>query len=105
MSRVHTAFQELQHRQDGLIKALNTNLDTLIEEAKKISNETPYLQRKCLWGLEDKGWELRHAAYANFKAPPQPQPLPPFEGMPPSASCRFELCLADFLRSISIVLF
>jgi hypothetical protein len=42
------------------------------------------LERKCLWGLEDKGWELRHAAYIKFKAPPQPQPLPPFEGMSPS---------------------
>jgi hypothetical protein len=42
------------------------------------------LERKCLWGLEDKGWELRHAAYIKFKAPLQPQPLPPFEGMSPS---------------------
>nr|XP_051189291.1 uncharacterized protein LOC127302767 isoform X4 [Lolium perenne]XP_051189292.1 uncharacterized protein LOC127302767 isoform X5 [Lolium perenne]XP_051189293.1 uncharacterized protein LOC127302767 isoform X6 [Lolium perenne]XP_051189294.1 uncharacterized protein LOC127302767 isoform X7 [Lolium perenne] len=79
MGKVHAAFQEFQHRRDGLIKALTANLDTIIEEAKKIGKETPYDQRKCLWGLEDKSWELRHAAYPCSEAPPQPEPLPPFE--------------------------
>jgi hypothetical protein len=51
-------------------------------------------QRKCLWGLEDKSWELRHAEYPSSEAPPQPEPLPPFEeGMPLSEWIRI---VADF---------
>ncbi|XP_047048117.1 PHD finger protein ALFIN-LIKE 3-like [Lolium rigidum] len=79
MSKVHAALQEFQHRRDGLIKGLTANLDTIVEEAKRIGKETPYDQRKCLWGLEDKSWELRHAEYPCSEAPPQPEPLPPFE--------------------------
>ncbi|CAO2195499.1 unnamed protein product [Urochloa humidicola] len=79
MSRVEIAFQEYQDRREGLIKALSKGLDILIEEGKKINKHTPYEERKCLWGLNNKGWELKRPVYPTFGEPPHPQPLPEFD--------------------------
>lgn len=53
-------------------------LDTFMEEGKKIGENTPYEQRKCLWGLKDRSWELRYGTYS-CGAPAAPHPLVPFE--------------------------
>ncbi|CAO1942548.1 unnamed protein product, partial [Urochloa humidicola] len=79
MSQVEVAFQEYQDRREGLIKALSKGLETLIKEAKKINKHTPYKERKCLWGLQNKGWELKLPIYPTFEEPPHPQPLPEFD--------------------------
>ncbi|CAO1946826.1 unnamed protein product [Urochloa humidicola] len=79
MSRVEITFQEYQDRREGLIKASSKGLATLIEEGKKINKHTPYEERKCLWGLKNKCWELKRPIYPTFEKPPHPQPLPEFD--------------------------
>ncbi|CAO2167295.1 unnamed protein product [Urochloa humidicola] len=76
-SQVDCLFKEYVARREGLIKAFDSGLETLVEESKKVGEHTPYEQRKFLWGLEDKSWELRGAVYGECE--PQPQPLLAFE--------------------------
>lgn len=68
-------FKEYEARRNGIIEALTSDLDELLKESKDVQMNTPFLERKCLWGLPDGSWKIKHAEYQAVGQIPQPQPL------------------------------